>query len=462
MNTMSTSLKTIEQKVIRFITDKNLIEKKDSVLIALSGGPDSVFLLEFLIKYKRRFNIKLAAFHLNHNLRGKESKSDAEFCKKITGENKIPFFYSSKNIRLYARKNKLSLEEAGREVRYKEFYKIAAAKGFTKIATAHNANDNTETVLLNLIKGTGLKGLSGIPFKRDKIIRPLLCLSKEEVLSYNIQKKLAFRTDSSNIQNDYQRNYLRNEVVSLIKDKINPQLDSAVLKTSEILKNFSTYLEDYIYNLVNETTSVKDGKLIIHLKMQNEIDSRLSGDFLRAAVRKYFNEKLENINVTDLEKLKSKQSGRKVELSNKLIAIKERDSIIVYRKGLQKKASISTTLKIGEKKKIGDKSISLIYTNGKKISLTKSRKKEYIDGNKIKGRFLIRKWREGDRFYPLGMNNSKKVSDFLNEQKIESHKKKEQLVLTNSGNIVWLVGIRIDDRYKISANTNKYLELCLT
>ena len=130
---MSTSLKTIEQKVIRFITDKNLIKKNDRVLIALSGGPDSIFLLEFLNKYKRRFNIKLAAFHLNHNLRGKESKIDAEFCKRITGKNKIPFFYSSKNIRLFAKRNKLSLEEAGREVRYKELHKIAVAKGFKKI-----------------------------------------------------------------------------------------------------------------------------------------------------------------------------------------------------------------------------------------------------------------------------------------------------------------------------------------
>jgi tRNA(Ile)-lysidine synthase len=459
---MNKNLKTIEQKVIRFILDKNLIEKNDHVLVALSGGPDSVFLFEFLIKYKQRFNIKLAAFHLNHNLRGKESKDDAEFCKKITARNKISFFYSSKNIRLYAKRNKLSLEEAGREVRYKELFKIGAANGFTKFATAHNADDNTETVLLNLIKGAGLKGLSGIPFKRDKIIRPLLSLSKEEILNYNKQKKLAFKTDSSNVENNYQRNYLRNEVIPLIKNNINPQLDSAVLKTSEIVKNVSSFLEDYINNLVSEATRIKDGKLIIELTKQYKIDSRLYGDFLRAAVKKHFNEDLENINVADLEKLKSKQAGKRIELSKRLMAVKERDSIIIYKRGSQKSIPISTALKIGERKKIAGKFISLTYTNGTRISLTKSGKKEYIDGDKIKGRFLIRKWKDGDRFYPFGMKNSKKVSDFLNEQKIQSHKKREQLVVTNSGNIVWLVGIRIDDRYKISAKTNKYLELCLT
>ena len=459
---MNKEFKTSEQKVIKFILDKHLIEKNDRILIAFSGGPDSVFLLEFLIKYKRKFNIELAAFHLNHNLRGTESVVDAEFCKELTARKNIPFFYSSKNIRLYAKKNRLSVEEAGREKRYDELFKIATAKRFTKIATAHNADDNTETVLLNLIKGTGLKGLCGIPYRREKIIRPLLSLSKREILNYNQQKKFEFRTDSSNAENNYQRNYLRNAVIPLIKNKINPQFDNAVLKTSEIIKNASSFLEDYIFNLIKESTTIKGGKLIIDLKKQSIIDPRIFGNFLKAAVKNCFNEDIESINVSDIEQLKSKQSGKRIELSNSFIAVKERDSIIIYRNVLKKNILGSTTIKIGEKKKVGDKSISLSRTNGTKISLTKSGNKEYIDADRIHGGFIIRRWKEGDRFYPLGMRNSKKVSDFLNEQKIESHKKSEQLVVTNSSNIVWIVGIRIDERYKISDKTKKYLELCLT
>lgn len=459
---MNKEFKTTEQKVIKFILDKHLIEKNDRILIAFSGGPDSVFLLEFLIKYKRKFNIELAAFHLNHNLRGTESVVDAEFCKELTARKNIPFFYSSKNIRLYAKKNRLSVEEAGREKRYDELFKFATAKRFTKIATAHNADDNTETVLLNLIKGTGLKGLCGIPYRREKIIRPLLSLSKREILNYNQQKKFEFRTDSSNAENNYQRNYLRNAVIPLIKNKINPQFDNAVLKTSEIIKNASSFLEDYIFNLIKESTTIKGGKLIIDLKKQSIIDQRIFGNFLKAAVKKCFNEDLESINVSDIGKLKSKQPGKRIELSNSFIAVKERDAIIIYRNVLQKNILGSTTIKIGEKKKVGDRSISLSRTNGTKISLTKSGNKEYIDADSIHGGFIIRRWKEGDRFYPLGMRNSKKVSDFLNEQKIESHKKSEQLVVTNSSNIVWIVGIRIDERYKISDKTKKYLELCLT
>jgi len=455
-------MKTIEQKVIKFILDKNLLENNDRVLIALSGGPDSVFLLEFLIKYKRRFNIEIAAFHLNHNLRGKESTGDVEFCKTLALNKNIPFFYSSKNIHLYAKRKSLSIEEAGREMRYKELFKIASSKRCNKIATAHNADDNTETVLLNLIKGTGLKGLSGIPIRRDMIIRPLLSLSKKEILNYNEEKELEFKTDSSNFENNYQRNYIRNIVIPLIKNKINPQFDSAVLKTSEIVKNASTFLDEHINNLVKEATRIKEHKLIIDLTKQNLIDPRLFGEFTKVAVKNCFSEELEYINVADLEKLKSKQSGKMIELSKNLIAVRERDSIIIYKNVLQKNVSGVTRIKIGEKKLIGKKSISLSRSNGTKISLTKSNKKEYIDADKIQNGFLIRRWEKGDRFYPLGMRHSKKVSDFLNEQKIAPHKKSEQLVVTNSGNIVWIVGIRIDERYKISDKTSKYIELSLT
>jgi tRNA(Ile)-lysidine synthase len=208
-------------------------------LVAFSGGSDSVFLLEFLLKYKRRFKIDLAAFHLNHNLRGKEAKIDERFCKNLTAQKKIPFFSTSKNVKLFAKRNRMSLEEAGRELRYGELLKIAKTHNYKKIATAHNADDNTETVLLNLIKGTGIRGLSGIPERREEIIRPILVLTKKEILDYLHNKKIKYRTDSSNIKNDYQRNYLRNEVIPLIKDKLNPQFDSAVFRTSEIIRGYT-------------------------------------------------------------------------------------------------------------------------------------------------------------------------------------------------------------------------------
>lgn len=454
-------IKSTEQKVVKFILKKKLIDNGDSILVALSGGADSVFLLEFLLKYKRRFNMEIAAFHLNHNLRGKEANIDEQFCKNFTAQKRIPFFSSSKNVKLFAKRKRMSIEEAGRELRYGELLKIAKTHNYTKIATAHNADDNAETVLLNLIKGTGIKGLSGIPERREKIIRPILVLSKKEILDYLHNKKIKYRTDSSNIENEYQRNYLRNEIIPLIKNKLNPQFDSAVFRTSEIIRGYTSLIDEQIKIAVKKTVTYKKQKLIINLIQLEETDVRLYGDVLRKTVRKYFNEELESKNISELLKLIKAQTGREINFPNGIVAVKERDSIIIYLKKREVKNIIQVDIKIGEEKQFEGKSVSISTINRNKLSFYNTINKEYISADKNKSSFILRRWKDGDRFYPLGMKNSKKLSDFLTEQKISSSEKKEQLVLTNSGIIVWVVGIRIDERYKISAETKKVLELCL-
>jgi tRNA(Ile)-lysidine synthase len=454
-------IKSTEQTVVKFILNKKLIDAGDTILVALSGGADSVFLLEFLLKYKKRFNIDIAAFHLNHNLRGKEATIDEQFCKNLTAQKIIPFFSTSKNVKLFAKRNRMSLEEAGRELRYAELLKIAKTNNYTKIATAHNADDNAETVLLNLIKGTGIKGLSGIPVKRAKIIRPILVLSKKEILGYLHNKKIDYRIDSSNIENNYQRNYLRNEIIPLIKDKLNPQFDSAVLRTSEIIRGYTSLIDEQIKNAVKKTVTYKQQKLIINLKHLEKTDVRLYGDVLRKSVKKYFNEELERNNISDLLKLIKAQTGSEIKFSNKIVAVKERDSIIIYFKKREKNDVKQVEIKIGEEIQFEGKSVSISVFNSNKLSFYNRFNKEYIAEDNIKSSFILRRWKDGDRFYPLGMKNSKKLSDFLTEQKVRSLEKKGQLVLTNAGKIVWVVGIRIDERYKISAKTKKVLELCL-
>ena len=454
-------IKSTEQTVVKFILNKKLIDAGDRILVALSGGADSVFLLEFLLKYKRRFSIDVAAFHLNHNLRGKEANIDEQFCKNFTAQKKILFFTTSKNVKLFAKRNRMSLEEAGRELRYGEMLKIARANNYTKIATAHNADDNTETVLLNLIKGTGIKGLSGIPERREKIIRPILVLSKKEILDYLDSKKIKYRTDRSNAENNYNRNYLRNEIIPLIRNNLNPQFDSAVFRTSEIIKGYSSLIDEQINNAFRKAVTYRQQKLIIKLKHLEETDVRLYGDVLRKSVRKYFNDDLENKNISDLLKLVRSQTGSEIRLSNRIFAVKERNSIIIFFKKRDMKNVKQVEIKIGEEKQFEGKSVSISVFNRDKLNFYDNVNKEYISKDNIKSSFILRRWRDGDRFYPLGMKNSKKLSDFLSEQKVRSSEKKEQLVLTNSGKIVWVVGIRIDERYKISAKTRNVLELCL-
>ncbi len=229
-------MKKTEQKVLRFIDEKNLIEKDDRILVALSGGPDSVFLLHFLNKYSKKFKISFAAIHINNRLRGKAASADENFCKELTKKLGVRFYSIKRNVKAFAKKLKVSTEEAGRLIRYEEFESLSAKESFTKIATAHIADDNAETVLLNLIKGTGLNGISGIPYSRGKIIRPLLVLTKEEIVQYLKFYKINYRTDLTNLQSDYERNFLRNEVVPLIKKRLNPSLENTLLKSSEVFQ----------------------------------------------------------------------------------------------------------------------------------------------------------------------------------------------------------------------------------
>lgn len=451
-------IKTTDQKILNFINEESLLSNGDTVLVALSGGADSVFLLSFLLKYKKRFKLKLSAFHLNHNLRGIEATDDENFCRNFCKKNKIEYFSASKNVKAFAKKNKISVEEAGREIRYKELKRIARKNGFNKIVTAHNANDNSETVLLNLVKGTGIKGVSGIPVKRGNIIRPILVVSKDEIIAYLKKKKIPFRTDSSNLSSEYERNFLRNEIIPLLKDKLNVQLDSTLLKSSKVFRNISEVLDKQIDSLILNSTKFKKKQLLIDTDKLLKIDENLIGSFFKKIIPAHFPIDLSNENIKALISLIIKQKGRRVNLPNGLTAYRESSKILISKTVKSEIGEIE--ILAGKKKKVdsGELSIKKILPNG--VKKNKNKLIEYISGDRIKGKFILRTWRDGDRFHPLGMKGSKKISDFLTEQRVLSHKKKEQLVLTNSGKIVWVVGLRIDDMFKLTDNSKKVIELC--
>jgi tRNA(Ile)-lysidine synthase len=259
-------LKKSEEKVIRFIRDNELIRSGDRILIALSGGADSVFLLHFLTKFKKKYKSELAVLHINHLIRGKNADEDEKFCREMCSKLDVKFYSVRKNVKLFAAKNKISVEEAGRILRYKTLNETARKYQYDKIATAHHLSDNAETVLLNLIKGTGLKGLSGIPVKRDNIIRPILSLSKEEITSYLQQNKILFRTDESNLSDDYERNFIRNNIIPLIKNRLNPSFEHALFNASAIIKSYYNYLTGKVNELVPNAVSFKESVLTINLK----------------------------------------------------------------------------------------------------------------------------------------------------------------------------------------------------
>ena len=454
--------KTIEQKALKFTDEYHLLEKGDKLLVALSGGADSIFLLSFLLKFKNRFKIELAAFHLNHMLRGKSSAEDEKFCSDFCSKNKIKFVTVSRDVKAYAKKLRVSVEEAGREIRYSELNKTAEKIGFTKIATAHNSSDNVETVLLNFIKGAGIKGLSGIPIRRNNIIRPILCLTVEEIRKYLKTNKIPFRVDESNLDSDYERNFLRNEIIPKLKQRLNPRLEEKIRNTSKIISEINSFVEKQIDRINSEAVKYDGKELRVNLKVISELDKSLLSIFLKSAVENNFDIELSSENIYALIDLVSSQTGRVVHLKENIIVSRERNELVVGRIVSAKTQKAVHKIKAGQKLRIDGKAISIINVNRKMFKFTRNKSVEFISGDELRNVFEIRKWKEGDKFQPIGMKGTKKISDFLSDEKISPIRKKEHLVLTNSGKIVWVIGLRIDERFKVTPVSKKILKLIIT
>ena len=453
-------MKKTEQKVLRFIDEKNLLEKDDRILVALSGGPDSVFLLHFLNKYSKKFKISLSALHINHGLRGKAALADEHFCKKLTKKSGIRFYSVKRDVKALAQKLKISTEEAGRLIRYEEFEKFSAKEGFSKIATAHNADDNAETVLLNLIKGTGLNGISGIPFSRGKIIRPLLVLTKEEIIQYLEFYKIDYRTDLTNLQSEYERNFLRNKVIPLIKKRLNPSLENTLLKSSGVFREINNFVKKRLNDEVKNLVLKKDDIVSILLAGLDKIDSELRGEAIRLVFEKEYKIKLSFQEVKRIFSLIEKQPGKSISLQGKLKVVRERNELVAMSQGKaykQKPVIISS----GDSVKVNDKYFSIKEVTNKKKKFNLDKNIEFINGDNIHTKFILRRWQPGDRFIPLGMKGSKKVSDFLSEQRLSSYNRKDQMILINNNRIVWIIGLRLDNRFRITPQTKKIYELCI-
>ena len=453
-------MKATEQKVLRFIKENELLLPEDKVLIALSGGPDSVFLLHLLNKFQKKFKIEIGAAHINHLLRGTNSKRDEQFCEAICIELEIPFYLLRMNVAVYSKKNKISLEAAGRKIRYDFFEKISKKNKYNKIVTAHNADDNAETVLLNLIKGTGIKGIAGIPVKRTNITRPILSLSKKEIIDYLDENKFEYRIDESNLSNDFERNFLRNKVIPLIHKNLNPAFAKASLNTSLNLQKLILWISEFVEEFKSSIIFHNDNSISIPIRLLKDCNEFLSSYAIKEIIDETFSVKLESGDWKKIFWLSKKESGKSEELSEKLICFKERNEIIVQKKTTSTKRGV-WKIKVGSEIKIGEKIFSILKVNSNKVKINKSKNEEIISADEIDDNFVVRKWKAGDKFYPIGMKGTKKISDYLNDIKINSFEKQEQLVLENNGKIIWVIGKRLDNRFKLTSKSKKVFKLCL-
>lgn len=449
-----------EQKFLKFIDEKGLINIGDKILTAFSGGPDSVFLLFLLHKFQKRLDIRVSAVHINHNLRGTAANEDENFCREFCSDRKIDFTAVKKNVRSFAVKNGYSLEEAGRITRYSEFEKLLKKKKLDKIATAHNAGDNTETVLLNVIKGTGLDGISGIPARRENIIRPVLCFTKDEILTFLEANKIRYCVDKSNEESDFDRNFLRNKILPLIRDRLNPSIDNALLISSENFGNIKDYILANEIKAFRSIAKDSSGNLLIPVADLMEADKTLIGMLLKNILSRELGIQVYSYDIKKVLSLVSAQTGKKIELSGGILVFREREHLkFISDYAVQK--SYEAEIRVGETKNIPGGKLTIKNCDDGTLIYSNNKNKEYISADSISDKFTVRSWKEGDSFRPLGLKGTKKISDFLNEQKVESSGKKNHLILLNRNKVVWVIGLRIDDRFKLTSSTKKILELCL-
>lgn len=428
--------------------------KNKKLLIANSGGIDSTVLTHLM--HRAGFNISLA--HCNFSLRGKESNKDEKFVKRV-GENlQIPTFTITFDTKSYADKKGVSTQMAARKLRYDWFQKICIEQNIEYIITAHHKDDTIETFIINLTRGTGLNGLTGIPMINKNVIRPLLPFTREEILIYASRNKLEWREDNSNSSIKYIRNKIRHKVVPVLKE-INPNLLESFENTLEHLKGSKQIAKDRIKN-IREELSEKIGKErhfnIEALQKLNNPKAYLFELFRKKGFTEW----------NDIYDLLSAQTGKQV-MSKTHRLLKNRDVLILSKLNNKK----SKTYLVDKNTKAIEKPVSLNFsfksivhkgknkTNVLDLIFNDKKGQFFVDADKLNFPLKIRKWERGDFFYPIGLNGKKKLSKFFTDEKMSLLEKEQTWLLCSGEDIVWVIGRRLDERFKITSKTLTVLKI---
>lgn len=411
-------------------------------IIAVSGGVDSV-VLTYLCK---EIGLDIALAHCNFKLRGKASDDDQQFVEALGLKLNVEVFVQEFDTEAYAKLEKLSMQMAARELRYTWFEELCTQLHFDYLLTAHHADDNFETFLINVIRGSGIDGLNGIPVINDNIVRPLLPFSRTEIMSWAESSKINWREDQSNASTKYLRNKLRHEVMPILKS-MNPQLLEGFASTTSHLREAQQIISDRIDEISDQVLEVTPNAIFIDIYKIKELNNTKA--YLYFLLKDYgFTE------WNDVNNLLDAQSGAQIYSQNWRL-IKDREHLI-----LTKQKETFGELKVTEE-------LSTIELNNGTLLINKVSSLDdvpisaniiYVDGNKVSFPLSLRKWKEGDWFYPLGMQGKKKVSKYFKDEKFSLIDKEETWLLCSGEDIVWVVNHRADDRFKVTNNTSSVLQ----
>ena len=459
----------IINSVRQTIKRENLIEKNDKILIALSGGPDSICLLDIMIKLKDEYNLTLYAAHLNHRIRGIDAQEDSLFCQKICKKNNVTFFVKNIDIPELAVQQSRGVEEVARDVRYDMFFDIKNKLGINKIAVAHNLDDQAETMLMKMFRGSGIQGLRGIDYKRkDGIIRPLLDIYKSQINEYCDVNNLNPRIDKTNFESDYSRNKVRLDLIPYIENNYCENIKQILSRTANVIRDDYNYIEKVSkehYELLVKNKSADE--IILDLPLLKNTDTAIQKRVIRLAILDIMGNlnNIENVHIVDSLSLLEKSDGKFINLPKNLKAyIKNEDYIITTKNQENEEITYQYNIEINGKTVVNE--IGLTVTTSvlpakDSLALPVSKYIKVFDYDKIVGSLYVRSRKIGDKLSPIGLTGTKKIKDILINKKIPADTKYMFPIISDDEQILWLLGYRISENYKIDDNTQRVIRIQL-
>ena len=453
------------REIEKFLISEMLVESGSKVVVAVSGGVDSVVMFDVLANLSDKYRFAIYVVHYNHNLRGEASHKDEKFVRELAASYNVPYYWANGKVVQHAEKNGLSIEESARFLRYFFFERTVRTLKADFIATAHTLEDSTETFLLNLLRGTGLTGLSGIPSRRQFIkdtilIRPFLNVRKQKIIEYAEKRNLQWREDETNLQDKYTRNKIRLDLIPKLAKDYTPAIVEVINRSTKLIQGADRIIHDYVRthldsvidDTANETVAIK-------VAFFKTFDEFIRGEMLQTILMKYFRMMPPSMKIIDrILKLENSEVGAICEISKSIFAIRDRQTIIITRKATPNK--INQKIEKTGKYQIANMRFVLKEVTVEDIEYSENPKVEFLDFNSISQNLIVRNWEHNDEFNPLGMTGTMKVSDFLTNEKIPILDKPNILVLTTDTNeIIWVCKHRINNKFKITDNTQKVLRI---
>ena len=457
-----------EQKVKVYVERFHMIEPKDTIVLGISGGADSVCLLKILARWKEAWGISLRAVHVHHQLRGEEADADERFVRELCENEGIPCRVFHEDVQGMAQREKIGLEEAGRIARYRCFATVCEDVGGGKIALAHHQDDLAETMLHHLVRGTGMAGLCSLKPVSGNRIRPLLCLEKEEILVYLEAAGQPWRTDSSNLEDDYTRNRIRHHVLEELKTEVNPRAVRHMAQLSEELEETRAVLAQVAAEKRRQYVRKSEKGMLFAEELKKEPDligRQIVHDLLKEISGKQ--KDFTRIHIEAMQELWNRKVGARRDLPYGMQAIRTYDGIYLERKAekcetrdSEKNAGIQINVQSEgtESFQIGELTLTVSRTARDFGEIPEKKYTKWFDYDRIKQTLVIRHRQPGDRICLFDGGGSKKLKDYLIDRKIPAQKRDQLWLLADGSDILWIIGDRISAAYKVTAESQRILQ----